>query len=50
MQGQLLTIFFNPASSKLKPNAEFGIAFNGKSLQAPLRASSNMFILAFCIW
>lgn len=27
--GQLLTIFFNPASSKLKPNAKFGIAFNG---------------------
>lgn len=27
--GQLLTIFFNASASKLVPNAEFGIAFNG---------------------
>jgi len=27
--GQLLTIYFNAAASKLTPNADFGIAFNG---------------------
>uniref|UniRef100_A0A1D1Z7A0 Ribulose bisphosphate carboxylase/oxygenase activase, chloroplastic n=1 Tax=Anthurium amnicola TaxID=1678845 RepID=A0A1D1Z7A0_9ARAE len=29
MSGEKLTLFYNPAASKLVPNDEFGIAFNG---------------------
>ena len=47
MQGQLLTIIFNAASTELKPNVDFGIAFNGKSLEPPSSASSNIVILSF---
>ncbi|CAA6666397.1 unnamed protein product [Spirodela intermedia] len=29
MSGEKLTLFYNPAASKLLPNEEYGIAFNG---------------------
>lgn len=29
MSGEKLTLFYNPAATKLAPNANFGIAFNG---------------------
>ena len=29
LQGEKLKLFYNPAASKLVPNEEFGIGFNG---------------------